>query len=65
MQEACKILNKVGVALFVVVVIDIAIFTCCFIYKISYSSSFNIFSVVVGLLLIKGSVHAVRFVTLN
>jgi len=65
MQEACKKLNKVGVALLVVVVLDTVIFSYCFINKISYSSSFNIFSVVVVLFLIKGSVHTACLVTSN
>ncbi len=64
MEESGKILNRVGMALLVVGVIDIAIFIYCITNDISYSSSFNIFAIVAGVFLIKGSVRVARIVTL-
>lgn len=48
--------KKVGVALLVIGVLDIILMIYCIINQIGYSSSFNIFAVIVGILLLKGSV---------
>lgn len=52
--------KKVGVALLVIGVLDIILMIYCIINQIGYSSSFNIFAVIVGILLLKGSVKTAR-----
>lgn len=52
--------KKVGVALLVIGVVDIILMIYCIINQIGYSSSFNIFAVIVGILLLKGSVKTAR-----
>ncbi len=52
--------KKVGVALLVIGILDIILMIYCIINKISYSSSLNIFAVIAGTFLIKGSVKAAR-----
>ncbi len=64
MEEAYRIINKVGIALCVVGVIDAIVFIYCTYNDINYSSSFNVFAVIAGLFLIKGSIRAARIVTL-
>ena len=64
MEDAYKIINRVGIALCVVGAIDTAVFIYGTYSDISYSSSFNIFAVVAGLFLIKGSIRVARIVTL-
>lgn len=64
MEESSRILNRVGMALLVVGVVDVAIFIYCTTNNISYSSSFNIFAIVAGIFLIKGSVRVAHIVTL-
>lgn len=54
--------KKVGITLLVIGVVDILLMTYCIINKIGYSSSFNIFAVITGIFLIKGSVKAARIV---
>lgn len=58
--------KKVGVALLVIGVLDIILMIYCIINQIGYSSSFNIFAVIVGILLLKGSVktaHIARWLS--
>lgn len=57
-----KILKRVGNVLVVIGIIDIAFMIYCITNKISYSSSFNIFSIVAGMFLIKGSLGAALLV---
>ena len=64
MEDAYRILNRVGIALCVVGVIDIAVFIYCTVNNINYTSSFNVIAVIAGLFLIKGSIQAARIVTL-
>jgi hypothetical protein len=64
MEETYRILNRVGVVLLVVGVIDAIVFIYCARNNIDYSSSFNIFAVIAGLFLIKGSIRAAHIVTL-
>ncbi|PCJ87170.1 MAG: hypothetical protein COA54_06615 [Thiotrichaceae bacterium] len=64
MEETYRILNRVGIALCLVGVIDIIVFIYCARNDINYSSSFNIFAVVAGLFLIKGSIRVARIITL-
>jgi hypothetical protein len=52
------VLKRVGLVLVVVGLIDIGIMIYCIAKKISYSSSFNIFAVVAGIFLIRGSLRA-------
>ena len=64
MEDAYRILNRVGIALCVVGAIDIAVFIYCTVNNINYTSSLNVFAVVAGLFLIRGSIQAARIVTL-
>jgi len=57
------ILKKVGIALVIVGLIDIGFFIYCIKNEISYSSSFNIFSVVAGIFLLRGSLGAAKNIT--
>ncbi|MCF1458538.1 MAG: hypothetical protein LPH21_13550 [Shewanella sp.] len=63
MDTSEQILKKVGIALLVVGLIDIGVMIYCITNKISYSSSFNIFAVIAGILLIRGSIRTARVVT--
>jgi hypothetical protein len=56
------ILKRVGVVLLAVGLIDIAIMIYCIANRISYSSSFNIFAVVAGIFLLRGSLRAASIV---
>jgi len=64
MEETHRILNRVGIALCVVGVIDAIVFIYCARNNIDYSSSFNLFAVIAGLFLIKGSIRVAHIVTL-
>jgi hypothetical protein len=59
MERQCHrvILQRVGFALVVVGLLDIAWMIYCIIHKISYSSSLNLFAVIAGILLIRGSLR--------
>ncbi|MET1079032.1 MAG: hypothetical protein ABWY06_13545 [Pseudomonas sp.] len=57
-----KILKRVGIILVIIGALDIAYMIYCIANKISYSSSFNIFSVIAGMFLFKGSLKAASFV---
>ena len=54
--------GKAGIVLLVIGIIDIGALIYCIANKISYSSSFNIFAVIAGALLMKGSVKTARVV---
>jgi len=56
--EHTLILKRVGAVLLAVGVIDIAVMIYCITNQISYSSSFNIFAVVAGVLLLRGNLRA-------
>lgn len=56
------ILKRVGAVLLVVGLIDIAVMIYCIANRISYSSSFNIFAVIAGIFLLRGSLRAASIV---
>lgn len=60
MNHASNPFKKAGIALLTIGVLDIILMIYSIISKISYSSSFNIFAVIVGILLLKGSVKTAR-----
>jgi hypothetical protein len=55
---ANDVLRRVGAVLLAVGVIDIGVMIYCIVNGIAYSSSFNIFAVVLGILLMRGSLRA-------
>lgn len=61
-QAHISILKRVGTVLTVVGVFDIAVMIYCLANGISYSSSFNIFAVIAGIFLRKGSLRAASLV---
>lgn len=63
MDSSEQILKKVGIALLIVGIIDIGVMIYCITNKISYSSSFNIFSVIAGIFLMRNSIRTARIVT--
>jgi len=63
MDTSEQILKKVGISLFIVGLIDIGVMIYCITNKISYSSSFNIFAVIAGIFLMRGSIYTARIVT--
>ena len=60
--QHAPILKRVGAVLLVVGLIDIAVMIYCIANRISYSSSFNIFAVVAGIFLLRGSLRAASIV---
>jgi hypothetical protein len=56
------ILKRVGAVLLAVGLIDIAVMIYCIANGVSYSSSFNIFAVVAGIFLLRGSLRAASIV---
>jgi len=62
MTDSEAILKKVGRVVVIVGLLDISFMVYCFVNKISYSSSFNIFAVIAGIYLIKGSLRAAAVV---
>jgi hypothetical protein len=62
MEEVHNPFKKAGIVLAIVGAIDILIFVYCIINKINYSSSFNIFSLLAGIFLIKGGVKSAMVV---
>lgn len=56
------ILKRTGFVLVAVGVLDIAVMVYCIANDISYSSSFNIFAVVAGIFLLRGSLRAASIV---
>jgi len=61
-DETHLILTRVGLVLISVGVIDIAVMIYCINNAIHYSSSFNIFSVALGILLLRGNLWAASVV---
>ena len=57
-----KILRRCGLALIVVGALDIAYMVWCIANQVSYSSSFNIFALVGGILLVRGGLKTARWV---
>lgn len=57
------ILKKVGKVLIAVGLVDIGVMIYCIANGISYSSSLNIFAVIAGIFLMRGSLRAVAIVT--
>lgn len=60
--EHTSILKRAGTVLIVVGLLDIAVMVYCIVQRISYSSSLNIFAVVAGLFLLRGSLRAASLV---
>jgi len=54
--------RKAGIALLVIGILDIGVMAYYIANKINYSSSFNIFAVIVGIFLMKGGVKTARYV---
>lgn len=63
MNDHRPVLKRIGLVLVVVGVLDIAYMIYCVSQGQSYSSSFNIFSVIAGIFLLRGNLKAVRFIT--
>jgi hypothetical protein len=63
MQDHMPILKKVGKVLIAVGLVDIGVMIYCIANDISYSSSLNIFTVIAGIFLMRGSLRAVAIVT--
>lgn len=63
MAEYLRTLRRVGWLLVIVGVLDIGFMIYCIANHMSYSSSPNIFAVVAGILLLRGSLGAARIVT--
>ena len=57
------ILQRVGAVLVVVGLLDIAVMIYCVISGLSYSSSFNVFAVILGIFLYRGGIRAAKFAT--
>ena len=57
-----RILKQVGGVLLVVGLIDIGVMIYCAVNHISYSSSFNVFAVIAGIFLLRGSLGAASVV---
>ncbi len=62
MEETYNPFKKAGIVLLIIGILDISVMAYCIANKISYSSSFNIFAVIAGILLIKGSVKTARII---
>ena len=56
------LLKRVGIALVVVGLLDVALMVVAIMSRTSYSSSFNIFAVIAGIFLIKGSLRVASLV---
>ena len=61
-SQHLAILKRVGIVLIVVGLIDICVMIYCILHEISYSSSFNFFAVIAGLLLVRGSLRTAKVV---
>jgi hypothetical protein len=62
MEDRSNPFKKAGLVLLAVGIIDVGVMAWAIASKVSYSSSFNIFAVVVGILLLRGSVRVARVV---
>src|SRR5690349_5809906 len=58
-----SILKRVGKVLIIIGVVDIGVMIYCIVNRISYSSSFNIFAVIAGIFLLRGSLRSAAIVT--
>ena len=63
MEEHLPILKRVGKVLIIVGLVDIGVMVYCIANSISYSSSFNIFAVIAGIFLFRGSLRSAAVVT--
>jgi hypothetical protein len=63
MGEYQTVLKRVGMVLIIVGVLDIGYMVYCIASNQSYSSSLNIFAVIAGIFLVRGSLRAARIVT--
>ncbi|MCP3874450.1 MAG: hypothetical protein GY699_15005 [Desulfobacteraceae bacterium] len=63
MENPQKILKKVGIVLIVVGILDIAFMIYCIIHETNYSSSFNLFAVIAGILLYRGGLKTAKVVS--
>ena len=63
MAEHLRILRHVGWVLVVIGLLDIGFMIYCIANRMNYSSSLNVFSVVAGIFLLRGSLGAARVVT--
>jgi hypothetical protein len=61
-QSALTILKRAGRVLIVVGALDIGLMIYCIVHGIPYSSSFNIFAVIAGIFLLRGSYRAASYV---
>ena len=62
MEEIDNPFRKAGIVLLIIGITDIGVMIYCIANKISYSSSFNIFAVIAGILLMKGGVKTARVI---
>ncbi len=60
--EHTAILKRVGRVLVVIGIADIAAMIYCLLHHIDYGSAFNIFAVIAGILLVKGSLRTAAYV---
>jgi uncharacterized membrane protein YeiB len=63
MTDYKTILQKVGWVLIAGGIIDILVMIYCVTHEMSYSSSFNIFAVIAGIFLLRGSLKAARIIS--
>ncbi len=63
MNEHKAILKKVGSALIVIGLLDIAFMVYCIVNSTSYSSSFNIFAIIAGIFLYRGGLKTAKIVS--
>ncbi len=63
MKDHYAILRRVGWVFIIAGLIDIGFMVYCIANKTSYSSSFNIFAVIAGIFLVKGSLKAARLIS--
>jgi len=52
------ILRRVGLVLIVIGVLDVGVMIYCIIHRVRYSSSFNVFAIIAGIFLMRGSLRA-------
>ncbi len=63
MKDCHSVLRKVGWVLIAIGVIDIGYMIYCISNHINYTSSFNIFAIIAGIFLLKGSLKAARTIS--
>ncbi len=62
MVDSINPFKKAGLALLIVGIIDIAVMVYCYLNEITYASSFFIFALIAGALLVRGGVKTARVV---